>query len=81
LSILGCSVTARTSSTEALELFHPRSNDFDLIITDMTMAQITGDKLARELMKIRPDLPVILCTGFSEKITKEKAEIMGLKLF
>ena len=54
---------------------------FDLVITDMTMPQMTGDALAQELMKIRPDLPVILCTGFSENITKEKAETMGIKAF
>ncbi len=46
------------------------------VITDMTIPQMTGDILARELMKIRPDYPVIICTGFSENITKEKAETM-----
>jgi len=54
---------------------------FDLVITDMTMPQMTGDKLALELLKIRPDLPVILCTGFSQNITKEKAKTMGIKAF
>ena len=81
LTSLGYAVEARTSSLEALELFKAMPDKFDLVITDMTMPQMTGDTLARELMKIRPDLPVILCTGFSEKITKEKAETMGIKAF
>ena len=81
LSSLGYAVEARTSSLEALELFKVMPDKFDLVITDMTMPQMTGDMLARELMKIRPDIPVILCTGFSEKITQEKAEIMGIKAF
>jgi CheY-like chemotaxis protein len=64
-------VTTRTSSIEALELFQTKSNDFDLVVTDMTMPNLTGDKLAIELMKIRPDIPVILCTGCSKKISDE----------
>jgi FixJ family two-component response regulator len=47
----------------------------------MTMPNMTGDKLAVELMRIRPDIPVILCTGFSERITKEKAEGIGIREF
>jgi len=54
---------------------------FDLVITDMTMPQMTGDILAREIKKIRPDIPVILCMGFSKKISKESAESMGIKAF
>ena len=61
-------MTIRTSSIEALALFKNRPNDFDLVITDMTMPYITGDELAIELMKIRPDIPVILCTGYSKKL-------------
>jgi PAS domain S-box-containing protein len=71
---LGYEVTSRTSSVEALELFKARPDRFDLVITDMTMPNIMGDKLAHELMKIRPDIPIILCTGYSEKITEEKAK-------
>jgi len=81
LTSLGYVVEGRTSSLEALELFKTMPDKFDLVVTDMTMRQMTGDILALELMKIRPDLPVILCTGFSEKITKEKAEAMGIKAF
>ena len=68
LERLGYSVTTRTSSIEALELFKAKPDDFDLVITDMTMPNLTGDKLAIELVKIRPDIPVVLCTGYSIKI-------------
>ncbi len=81
LEQLGYRVETRTSPAEALELFKARPDRFDLIITDMTMPHMTGDRLAEELMKIRPDIPVILCTGFSEKMTMEKAEGLGIKAF
>lgn len=81
LERLGYSVTARTSSVEALDLFNVKPNDFDLIITDMTMPNLTGDDLAIELMKIRPDIPVILCTGYSKKISDEIALEIGIKGF
>lgn len=81
LEHLGYKVTTRTSSLEALELFRARPDRFDLVITDMTMPNMTGEKLARELMRICPDIPVILCTGFSERITKEKAKEMGIRAF
>ena len=67
-------VTIRTSSIEILELFKAISNDFDLVITDMTMPNMTGDLLAVELMRVRPDIPVILCTGYSKKISEEVAK-------
>lgn len=76
---LGYTVDVRTGSLEALELFKAMPEKFDLVVTDMTMPQMTGDILARELMKIRPDLPVILCTGFSERINQEGAAKMGIK--
>lgn len=78
---LGYTVTKRTSSIEALELFKNRPDDFDLVLTDMTMPNITGDRLAIELMKIRPDIPVILCTGYSRKISEENAAKIGIKAF
>jgi PAS domain S-box-containing protein len=81
LERLGYAVTSRTSSVEALELFRSRSNDFDLIITDMTMPNLTGDRLTVELMRIRPDIPVIICTGYSNIISKERAEKIGIKAF
>ncbi len=81
LTSLGYTVEVRASSLEALELFKTMPNKFDLVITDMTMPQMTGDKLSWELMKIRSDIPVILCTGFSEKISIKTAESIGIKAF
>ena len=81
LKKLGYSVTATTSSNEALECFRERAEEFDLVITDQTMPGMTGDKLARELLKIRPDIPIILTTGFSEVITAEKAMQIGIREF
>jgi len=81
LERLGYHITARTSSIEALEAFRANPGKFDLIITDMTMPNMTGDKLAVELINIRSDIPIILCTGFSEVMSKEKAEFLGIKGF
>ena len=81
LSGLGYEVTGRTSSLDALELFRTRPDSFDLVITDMTMPNMTGSELAQQLMRIRPDIPVILCTGFSEAVTQEKARAIGVKEF
>ncbi|MFO7557652.1 MAG: CHASE domain-containing protein [Desulfobacterales bacterium] len=78
---LGYQVTVRTSSVEALELFRSKPNDFDLVITDMTMPNMTGDTLAVELMKTRSDIPVILCTGYSKKISDETEFKIGIKAF
>jgi DNA-binding NtrC family response regulator len=73
----GYKVTALTSSVKALEVFRARPNHFGLVITDMIMPQMTGEILAKELIALRPDIPVILCTGYSECIIKNKAEEMG----
>lgn len=81
LEHLGYSVTTRTSSIEALELFQTKPDDFDLVVTDVTMPNMTGDKLAVKLMKIRPEIPVILCTGYSKKMSDEKALEIGIKAF
>jgi CheY-like chemotaxis protein len=81
LERLGYEVVISTSSLEVLELFRAKPDQFDLVITDMTMPKMTGDKLARELMKIRPNIPIILCTGFSERISEEKAKEMGIRAF
>jgi YesN/AraC family two-component response regulator len=74
-------VSATTSSVEALELFRTQPNRFDIVITDYTMPHMTGVDLAKEMLRIRPDIPVILCTGFSERITEEKAREMGIRAF
>jgi PAS domain S-box-containing protein len=81
LERLGYEVVTRTSSVEALELFRAQADNYDLVITDMTMPNMTGDKLSRELMKIRSDIPIILCTGYSERISEEKAKSMGIREF
>ncbi len=81
LERLGYAVTSRTSSMESLELFRARPEEFDLAITDMTMPNMTGDKLAVELMKIKPDVPVIICTGYSNNISEETAAMIGIKAF
>ncbi|MFP4622501.1 MAG: PAS domain S-box protein, partial [Bacteroidales bacterium] len=67
---LGYQVTAKTSSVEALEAFQSQPDNFDMIITDMTMPKITGDELIEKIKKIRSEIPVILCTGFSEKLAQ-----------
>ena len=79
LQHLGYEVVARTSSLEALEAFKANPGQFNLVITDMTMPQMTGDRLAVELLKIRSEVPVILCTGFSERISEDTARKIGVK--
>ena len=81
LESLGYEVVTRTSSIEALEYFKARPNNFDLIVTDMTMPKMTGDILASELMKVKPNIPIILCTGFSARIDEKKAMMMGIRAF
>ena len=81
LNRLGYSVTSRTSSTEALKLFSKGPGNYDLVITDMTMPELTGDNLVRELLKIRADIPIVLCTGFSERISEENANELGIREF
>jgi PAS domain S-box-containing protein len=78
LERLGYRVTVRTNGREALEAFRVDPHRFDLVITDQTMPQMTGDILARALRDLRPDLPVILCTGYSHLITAEHAEAKGI---
>jgi signal transduction histidine kinase/CheY-like chemotaxis protein len=73
LENLGYRVTARTDSQEALKVFAEHPHNFDLVITDMTMPYLTGDQLAQKMLDIEPNIPVILCTGFNEIITEEKA--------
>ncbi len=81
LERIGYHVTMRTSSADALDTFKDHPSDFDLIISDMTMPHMTGIQLARELKTIRPDIPIIICTGFSELINEKKAESIGIEGF
>ncbi len=78
---LGYQVFPTTSSTEALEMFRAGPENFDLVITDMTMPRMSGADLARELLAIRPDIPIILVTGYSTAISKESARAIGIKAF
>ena len=79
LERLGYHVTVRNSSTDTLEAFKAAPDSFDLIITDMTMPNLTGDKLASEIKKIRPNTPVILCTGFSEKVNSDESSLLKIE--
>jgi CheY-like chemotaxis protein len=79
LEYLGYQVVSSTSSIEALKLFMEGPDRFDLVITDMTMPHMTGDKLTEEILRIRPDIPIILCTGFSEMISEDKAKSLGIR--
>jgi CheY-like chemotaxis protein len=81
LERLGYRVSVFTDSRAALNRFRDNPVDFDLVITDMTMPHMTGDQLAAELIAIRPDIPIILCTGYSERITEENALAAGIKGF
>jgi PAS domain S-box-containing protein len=81
LESLGYKVTTKLSSVEALEEFKGNPGDFDLILTDQTMPDMTGVDLSKEIMGIKPDLPIILCTGYSSVISEEEAKEIGIKGF
>jgi len=78
---LGYEVVTETSSRAAFALFVRQPDRFDLVITDMTMPGMTGDRLAKEMRRIRPDIPVILCTGFSHHLNEEEAKAIGICAF
>jgi CheY-like chemotaxis protein len=79
LESLGYDPTPICSSEKALTLFKSDPGKFDLVITDMTMPRMTGDILAQELMAVRPDIPVILCTGYNQKLSEETIKKTGIK--
>ncbi len=81
LEHLGYKVTVVTESVEALDLFKAHPDDFDLVITDQTMPKMSGVELAKELLKIRPDIPIILCSGYSAQITDGEALGIGIYSF
>lgn len=81
LESLGYHVVAKTSSIEAFDLFTADPQRFNVVITDMTMPQLTGDKLARKMLAVRPDTPIIMCTGYSEQISGEDARRRGIREF
>ncbi|MGE3540547.1 MAG: response regulator [Candidatus Tectimicrobiota bacterium] len=75
---LGYHVSGHTSSVSALAALRAAPQDFALVITDRTMPQIPGEALIRALRHIRPDIPVILCTGFSHPLTPEQVKSLGI---
>ena len=81
LQSLGYTVTALTDSAEALKLFSENPSQCDLVITDYTMPLMTGETLGKEMLRIRPDIPVILCTGYNDLMSSEKAIAMGFRGF
>ncbi|MGD9973003.1 MAG: ABC transporter substrate binding protein [Desulfatirhabdiaceae bacterium] len=81
LERLGYQVTARTSSPEALAAFKANPLNFDLVISDRSMPNMTGDQLARELMSVKPAIPIIICTGFSDETYEQLAKSIGIKGF
>ena len=81
LERLGYTVTMHVNSLAALEAFKAGPGLFDLVICDITMPNMTGDLLAREMIAIWPDIPIIICTGFSERLNPENAMLIGIKSF
>jgi PAS domain S-box-containing protein len=79
LSRLGYKVITEVSSLVALRVFRAKPDLFDLVITDMNMPNMTGIELAQDMLKVRPDIPIILCTGFSESVTPEKIKSLGIR--
>lgn len=81
LEELGYAVTALNGSIDAWKIFQSHPQDFDLVITDMTMPNMTGMELSIKILQIRPDMPIVLCTGFNEQISEEKAKSLGIKTY
>jgi len=79
--MLGYAIETKTDPVAALNLFRNNPDAFDLVITDMNMEVLTGDELAVEMLAIRPEIPIILATGFSERISEEKAKQIGIRTF
>ncbi len=79
LERLGYRVTSHTSSQEALSSFRRHPDQFDLVITDQTMPHLTGENLAKEMISIQKDIPIILSTGYSSKIDETKTEKTGIR--
>jgi len=79
LERLGYRVTATTDSQEGLALFQAEPNGFDLVVTDQTMPGMTGVRLAEEILRIRPDIPVILYTGYSQSIDEGRVKTLGIR--
>jgi len=81
LESLGYTIVACTSSVEALATFAAAPQAFDLVITDQTMPRLTGEALVSEIRRLRPQIPIILCTGFSHTMTAAQATALGINAF
>ena len=81
LGRLGYTVTTCNNSVEALAMVRENSSGFDLIVTDQSMPFMPGSELAKEVLVNRPDLPIILCTGFSATMDEAKARALGIEAF
>ena len=81
LKYLGYSVSAMTNPVEALDIFLRDPGGFDLVILDQAMPRMTGGAMAKAILKARPDMPIILCTGYSDGLSEEQAEAIGIKAF
>ncbi|MDX2420512.1 MAG: response regulator, partial [Nitrospirota bacterium] len=79
LKHLGYTTVTETSSREALDMFVKTPDQFDLVITDLSMPQMNGERLAQELLSIRPDIPIILCTGLNQAFTDEHVKAIGVQ--
>jgi CheY-like chemotaxis protein len=81
LAELGYDVTSKTNSRGALAPFRLDPSRFDLVVTDQTMPEMTGVQLAREILTLRPDMPIIMCTGFSHMVDADQATAVGIRAF
>jgi CheY-like chemotaxis protein len=81
LESLGYEAVVHTTSHDALAAFRSEPHRYDVVITDQTMAQMTGEDLVHALRQMRPDIPILLCTGFSHIMDAEKAHALGLEAF
>jgi CheY-like chemotaxis protein len=81
LELQGYRVEGHSDSEKALEAFRMAPDSFDLILSDQTMPHLSGSELAKEILQIRPNIPIILCTGYSSLVSKEKAQEIGIERF
>ena len=81
LETLGYQTVCCTSSLEGLDIVRSAPDRFDLVITDLVMPHLPGDRLAEELLRLRPDLPIILCSGYGRLLTDQQATVLGFRAF
>lgn len=81
LTRLGYTVTGTCDARKALEMLRREPDGFDMVITDYTMPHMTGEELIREILSVRPDMPIVLCTGYSDRMTREEAQAIGAREF